>query len=288
MVQPLSEIKSLLGAYGLRPKHRFGQNFLHDAHYMQRIIEAAEIAKDDLILEVGAGTGSLSKPLLDSGARLVAVEIDRGFAPILDHHLSTFKHHVTTLIGDILVSKHKIDPAVTAALRRGAGQLGAMSSRGCPTTYKLVANLPYQIASPLLVNLLVDRDQPTMASGVVMIQREVADRLVASPGTKSYGPLSVMIQAMCDVERITTVPPSCFWPQPKVDSTIVRLQRRHPPMTDDVNALRAIVKRLFTQRRKQLGTILGRDRPLPEGILPSARPQQLSVADLIALSRWPH
>ena len=280
MTQTLSQIKSLLAMYGLRPKHRYGQNFLHDSHHMERIVEAASLRAGDVVLEVGPGTGGLSLRLLDAGARLVTVEIDHDLRPLLESVLAPYADRATLLFEDVLSGKHEVNPVVTSTL---AGAVDA--STLIPQGFKLVANLPYNIASPLLVNLLTQVTEPKLTTGLVMVQREVADRLAARPGGKDYGPLSVMVQATAVLERVLIVPPSCFWPVPAVESAVVRLERRDLPLTDDVVALQGIVHRLFTQRRKQIGSILGRDYEWPVGIDPSARPGELSIEQLIVLSR---
>ncbi len=267
-MQTLTQIKSLLAAYGLRPKHRFGQNFLHDANKIRQILAAADIHPDDRVLEVGPGTGTLSLALLEAGARLVAVELDRDLEPVLRSQFQPHADRATLLIADVLASKGRINPEVTAALGEGP--------------FKLIANLPYNIASPLMVNLAVDH--PNMQRAVVMIQREVGERLTARPGSRDYGPLGILVQAMCHVDEVATLPPSCFWPQPKVDSVVVRLVRRDEPLTAHPDRLAELLQRLFQKRRKQLGTILGRDTSWPPDIDPSQRPEQLSVEQLIALA----
>ena len=268
MAQTLTEIKQLLAAHGLRPKHKFGQNFLHDGNHMARIMEAADVAAGDVVLEVGPGTGALTERLLDTGAEVVASEIDRDLEPVLRHRLGDADGRFTLVLGDILVNKRELNPAVLEPI---AGR-----------PFKLIANLPYNIASPLLANLVVDH--PAMSDAVVMIQKEVADRLTAGPGGKDYGPLGVLIQALCAVRTVGVLPPSCFWPAPKVASAVVHLRRRAEPMTDDPAALSAMLQTLFTKRRKQLGSILGRDAVLPDGIDPNARPESLTVEQLIALA----
>jgi 16S rRNA (adenine1518-N6/adenine1519-N6)-dimethyltransferase len=270
MAQTLTDIKNLLAGHGLHPKKRFGQNFLHDGNHMRRIMDAADLGDGGLVLEVGPGTGALSERLLEAGAELVAVEIDRDMEPILLDRLSSFGERFRLHIGDVLESKHVLDPAVVALLG------------GRP--FKMVANLPYNIASPLLVNLAVDHT--AMSAAVVMIQREVAERMIAKPGGKDYGPLSVILQAMCEVDVVGTLSPECFWPRPKVASAVVRLVRRACPLTDNPAALSGLLQKLFQKRRKQLGAILGRDRALPEGINPDARPESLCVEQFIELARW--
>ena len=317
MPQTLTEIKTLLSAHGLRPKHKFGQNFLHDGNQMRRIMEAAAVGRGDVVLEVGPGTGALTERLLEAGAEVVAVEIDRQLEPVLRQRLGaalravrhvesaggdagrsepddvsgsdrgsdeggteTADHQrqpgggATLLFADVLAGKHRISPAVVEAVdrrRRGGG-------------YKLIANLPYNVASPLLANLVVD--QPAMSDAVVMIQKEVADRLTARPGGKDYGPLGILIQAMCEVRTVGTLAPGCFWPPPKVASAVVHLRRREVSLTRDPAGLSALLQRLFTKRRKQLGSILGRQTRLPAGIDPDARPESLSVGQLVGLAEW--
>ncbi len=273
MAQTLTEIKTLLANFGLRPKHRHGQNFLHDHRKLDAILAAAQVAPGDLVLEVGPGTGALTERLLEAGARVLAVEIDTDLEPILRQRLES-NPNFALLLADVLAGKHQINPAVWTAMTALADAPHA--------PFKLIANLPYNVASPLLANLVVDH--PAMTLGVVMIQREVADRLTADPGGKEYGPLGVIIQALCEVQRVTILPPSCFWPQPKVDSAVVLLRRRAEPLTTQPQRLSAMLHRLFSKRRKQLGGILGREIPLPVGIDPSMRPEQLTVEQLVALS----
>ncbi|MEX2215459.1 MAG: rRNA adenine dimethyltransferase family protein [Phycisphaeraceae bacterium] len=313
--QTLSEIKALLAAFGLHPRHRFGQNFLHDAGKMQHILAAAELSPGEVVLEVGPGTGALSVRLLEAGIRLVAVEIDRDLEPILRDQLCTPQQSPPTPVGgtcdliidDVLAGKHEINPRVWQALRI-VGELREGASGAETATFKLVANLPYNIASPLIANLLLapyealsrqlpatspnpepgtqdpEPSRPRLSLAVVMIQREVADRLTAPPGGKDYGPLGVLVQAMCEVDRVTILSPGCFWPQPKVDSAVVRLRVRPQPMTSDPPKFSAFLHRVFSKRRKQLGSILGRATPLPADIDPQSRPEQLSVEQLIRLS----
>lgn len=279
MAQTLTEIKQLLAAHGLRPKHKFGQNFLHDGNHMSRIMDAAALQPGDVVLEVGPGTGALSERLLEADAHVVAVEIDTDMRPILEQRTGDMPgdaaQRFALVLGDVLASKHTINPAVidaTQAAMAAAGRSG----------FKLIANLPYHVASPLLANLVVDH--PAMSDAVVMIQKEVADRLGAGPGGKEYGPLGILIQALCEVRTVGVLPPSCFWPAPKVASAVVHLKRRAVPLTDDPAALSAMLQKLFTKRRKQLGSILGRATVLPEGIDPDARPESLSVQQCIALA----
>ncbi len=268
MAQTLNDIKRLLADHGLHPKKKFGQNFLHDGNHMARIMEAAALSPGDVVLEVGPGTGALTERLADAGARVVAVEIDRDMEPILRGRLGD---RVTLHLGDALDGKHAISPEALALLEQHHAE-----------RFKLIANLPYHIASPLLANLALDH--PAMTHAVVMIQKEVADRLTAPPGTKAYGPLGILLQAVFEIRRVGVLKPGCFYPPPSIDSAVVALHRRAAPLCDDPHAFSAMLHTLFSKRRKQLGAILGRDAELPAGVEPTMRPEVLSLDQLCELA----
>lgn len=273
MAQSLNDIKALLAAHGLRPKHKHGQNFLHDGNHMERILEAAKLAPGDLVLEVGPGTGALTERLLDAGARVVACEIDLDLEPILRARCGDHPERgprFTLIMGDALDGKHALNPRILEVLG------------GRP--FKMVANLPYHVASPLIANLALDH--PTMTCAIVMVQKEVADRLAAPPGGKEYGPLGIIIQAMFETKRVSVLPPGCFWPPPTIASAVAAMHRRGKPLCDDPHRFAELVHRLFATRRKQIGTILGRATVLPPGIDPMARPEALSIAQMAQLERW--
>ncbi|MEM9346614.1 MAG: rRNA adenine dimethyltransferase family protein [Planctomycetota bacterium] len=321
MAQTLSDIKQLLADCGLRPKKKFGQNFLHDGNHMARIMEAAQLKPGDVVLEVGPGTGALTERLVEAGASVVAVEIDRDMQPILQARLGD---QITLHMGDALDGKHAINSEVLRLLNtplpmgegqgvRGeaeprdsadqstqtdrsspdsspqpspvgrGGQSSGHKTQASAPAFKLIANLPYNIASPLLANLAVDH--LNMTAAVVMIQKEVADRLLAGPGTKAFGPLGVLIQALFDVQRVGVLKPGCFYPPPSIDSAVVAMHRRSEPLCEDAKALGELLHTLFSKRRKQLGSILGRDALLPEAIEATMRPEQLSVEQLCLLAR---
>ncbi len=264
-MQSLSEIKAMLSERGLRPRHRFGQNFLIEPLHLRRLVEAAAIAAGDAILEVGPGTGTLTEELLASGARIVASEIDRDLASLLRER---FGDAIQLVEGDVLSAKRSIAAAVT----------GAIGGR----EFKLVSNLPYQIASPLLAILAGD---PLCLGCFVTVQREVADRLGAGPGKSDYGPLSVVVQSRFEVTRIVDLPPGCFWPPPKVTSAMVSMTPRSRPAVplERFDAFGRFVQSIFGKRRKQLGSIVGRTTPLPDGIDPTSRPESLSIDDWVRL-----
>lgn len=282
-MQSLSDIKQALDSFGLSPKKSLGQNFLVEPVHIASLIQAAALAPGDLVLEIGPGTGVLTDVLLEQGCRVVACELDRGLAALLRLRYAALPPTRFTLIeGDCLPDKRTLSPEVLAAL--GAAP------------FKLVANLPYGVASPLMV-LLATRFHPLLASAhalpaclgqFVTIQKDVADRVRARLATRDYSELSVMIQAMADVARIAVLPPGCFWPPPSITSEMISIVPRPAPLATDPARLEALCHRLFTQRRKQLGSILGRDDAtqahLPAGATLTMRPEELSVEQLAALA----
>ncbi|MBN2448463.1 MAG: ribosomal RNA small subunit methyltransferase A [Phycisphaerae bacterium] len=279
--QTLSEIRSLLAAAGLSPRHRFGQNFLHDLNLMRKVVATADVGPNDVVLEVGPGTGSLTEMLLETGARVIAVEVDHGLAALLRERLGS--HERFTLIeGDALAGKHAINPAALSALQETEPAGGG--------SRKLVANLPYQIATPLIMELLYR--QPPLASLTCTIQMEVAERLSASPRTAAYGPLSVILHLLATVRTVARIPAGAFWPRPKIESALVHVAPR--PRAElgitDVADFVAFVQSTFTQRRKMLRRIL-RECPVGDleavlerlAISNAARPEELSPSDWVRL-----
>lgn len=284
-MQTLGQIKRLLEERGLRPSKALGQNFLCDHNLIRRLVDAAAVGDGDVVLEIGPGTGALTEELLERGCRVVACELDRGLADLLRERFGGATDGRFVLIeGDCLAGKHALNPAI----------IGALGGRA----FKLVANLPYGAASPLMVTLATEHPPKPRASDAkpaclgqfVTIQREVAERLRAGPGSKDYGELGVLVQAMCEVRRLAVLPPGCFWPQPKVTSEMVAISPRAQALTGDPARLSEVCRLLFTQRRKQLGSILARagldeGLTLPEGVERTMRPEQLTIERLVALGR---
>ncbi|NNF43060.1 MAG: ribosomal RNA small subunit methyltransferase A [Phycisphaerales bacterium] len=265
-MQTLSEIRDLLAQRGLRPKHRLGQNFLHDKNQLRKLVDVAAVSPGEVVLEIGPGTGTLTETLVEVGATVIAAEIDDDLADIVTERLGAA---VTLVRGDCLDRGRVLSPALLAAID------------GRP--FKLVANLPYQVASPVIATLLL---APVGCTGqFVTIQQEVADRLLAPPGGKTYGPLGIIVQALAEVERIAVVRPGSFWPAPQVTSAMVAIRPRANCDLEDPPAFARFVRDLFSRRRKQLGTIFGRDTTWPEGITGDRRPDALSVAELVSLWR---
>lgn len=271
--QTLTELRAILDAAGLAPQHRFGQNFLIDLNLMRKGIEAAAVAPGDWVLEVGPGTGSLTEMLLAAGARTVVVEIDRGFQEILASRLGS-NPNFTLIRGDVLAGKHNLHSELVAAIAQST------------PPRKLVANLPYQVATPLLLNLLL---QPVeFERFVVTIQLEVGQRLTAEAASDAYGPISVIAQSLATVRTIARLGPGAFWPPPKVDSVmleIVPLPRDRVEIAD-VPSFVDCVQRAFQRRRKVLRQILA-DMPgdaakavfEESGISWNARPESLTPSD---------
>ncbi len=266
----LGELRSLLDAHGLSPKKSLGQNFLIDRNLGKKLVDEAGVGAGDLVLEVGPGAGALTELLLERGCEVIACEMDGGLAELLRERFAEQHADRFTLIeGDCLAGKRALNPAIVDALRG--------------RSFTMVANLPYNAASPLMAVLLTDF--PNCRAQFVTIQKEVGERLGAKPGTKEYGALGVLAQALATVRRVAVLPPECFWPRPGVTSAMVELKRRADPFTDDPKKLGALCHALFSQRRKQIGSTLGRDHPLPEGVTHDMRPEQMTVQQFCGLSK---
>ncbi len=252
---------------------RLGQHFLTDRNILQRIVDALDPAPGDVVLEIGPGKGSLTEQLLARGLRVIAIERDRRLAEELRHRGSGVGCQVVT--GDAL----HLDWHELASGHR----------------FKIVGNIPYNITSPLLDKALAP---PLPACVVFLVQKEVADRLIAGPGSKVYGALSVGVQAQCRVERLFAVPAGAFAPRPQVTSALVRLTSLTEPVVEpgEVPAFRAFVTACFTRRRKQLRNVVmavtGRPAPVvlagleALGVNPAARPETLGPAEFARVLRW--
>lgn len=272
-VQTLSQIRQLLEERGLSPRKALGQNFLVDHNLLTRLVDAARVGPGSVVLEVGPGTGTLTEELLARGARVVAVELDRALVDLLRERFAAAiaSGRLSLVEGDALECGRRVNAEALAALG--------------PGPFKLVANLPYNAGTPLMMALLLRH--PECMGFWVTIQREVGDRLLASPGSKDYGPLTVVSQALARVSKLATLSPECFWPRPEVTSVMVSVERRADPLTEDAEGLEAFCRVAFAHRRKQLGSALGRDFPWPEGVEARHRAEEVAVPRLIELaSRW--
>jgi 16S rRNA (adenine1518-N6/adenine1519-N6)-dimethyltransferase len=268
-------IRELAAELDLRPTKQRGQNFVHDPNTVRRIVAAAQLSPDDVVLEIGPGLGSLTLGLLEAVAAVHAIEIDDRLASRLARTVAERRpdasHPLTVIEADALRVSELPDPQPTA----------------------VVANLPYNVSVPVLLHVLATF--ATIRQGLVMVQSEVADRLVALPGSKIYGVPSVKLAWYCSARRVGSVPPAVFWPVPNVDSGLVALQRREPPATTaSRQQVFALIDAAFAQRRKMLRSALagvyGSSGAAAvalqaAGIDPTARGEVLSVADFARLAQ---
>lgn len=225
----------VLQKYNFNFQKKFGQNFLIDTRVLEEIIDAAEITKDDFVLEIGPGIGTMTQYLCEAAREVVAVEIDTNLIPILKDTLSAYDN-VEVLNQDIL----KVDIASLAKERNNDRPI------------KVVANLPYYITTPIIMGLFESR--VPIDSITIMVQKEVADRMQEGPGSKEYGALSLAVQYYAKPEIVVNVPPSCFMPQPKVGSAVIRLTRHEqsPVEVEDEKLMFQVIRASFNQRRKTL------------------------------------
>jgi 16S rRNA (adenine1518-N6/adenine1519-N6)-dimethyltransferase len=246
--QTRSYLTRLLQQHGLNPRHDLGQNFLIDLNIIDLIVREAAPDARDVVLEVGAGAGSLTAALAPHVAAVVAVELDPKLHTLARDAVAAFPH-ATVIQADALYGKHRLNPAVLAAVE-------AALSADAGRRLKLVANLPYSVATPVISNL-VATDLPWERI-VVTIQYELAQRIVAVPRTADYSTLSVWLQSQCRIALVRKLPPAVFWPRPKVDSAVVRIE----PDADrrlriaDREFFHDYVRRVFQHRRKHLRSVL--------------------------------
>lgn len=226
---------AILQKYHFNFQKKFGQNFLIDTHVLERIIEAAGITKDDFVLEIGPGIGTMTQYLCENAREVVAVEIDQNLIPILGETLASYDN-VTVINEDIL----KVDIVRLAEEKNGGRPI------------KVVANLPYYITTPIIMGLF--ESHVPIDSITIMVQKEVADRMQVGPGTKDYGALSLAVQYYANPEIIANVPPNCFMPRPNVGSAVIRLTRHEtvPVAVEDEKLMFKLIRASFNQRRKTL------------------------------------
>jgi 16S rRNA (adenine1518-N6/adenine1519-N6)-dimethyltransferase len=287
--QTLSFLQQRFAEVGIEPRTRHGQNFLIDLNLVRLLVESAQLGPSDIVLEVGTGTGSLTGLLADRAAEVITVELDARMHQLASEELFG-RQNVTLLLKDALRNKNHLDPELLALLaERLAARRGA--------ALKLVANLPYNVATPIISNLLACGTPP--ATMTVTIQKELAERITAEPGTKDYGALTIWIQSQCRAQLVRLLPPGVFWPRPKVTSAILHIERDdvRRAAIGDLEFMHSFVRALFTHRRKFLRSVLiaahketlgkaGVDAVLAElGLAPELRAEQLDVATILELSR---
>ena len=273
------ETIAVLQRYNFNFQKKFGQNFLIDGHVIEKIIAAAGIGKEDVVLEIGPGIGTLTQRLCEAAGNVVAVEIDRNLIPILTGDTCKDYANLQIISGDIM----KTD---IPELLRPFGK----------RPVKVVANLPYYITTPILMKLLEDR--LPIESITVMVQKEVAERMETGPGTKDYGALSLAVQYYSEPYLAANVPANCFMPRPNVGSAVIRLTiHEEPPVNvKDEKHMFALIRASFNQRRKTLVNGIGNAAELPYskeqvaaaltklGISETVRGEALTLADFAALS----
>ena len=270
---------AVLQKYHFNFQKKFGQNFLIDTTVLDRIISSAEITKEDCVLEIGPGIGTMTQYLAERAGSVVAVEIDKALIPILEETLQDYDN-VTVINDDIL----KVD----------INRLVEEKNGGRPI--KVVANLPYYITTPIIMGLFESR--VPLKSITIMVQKEVADRMQVGPGTKDYGALSLAVQYYAKPEIVANVPPNCFIPRPNVGSAVIRLTRHAKPPVEvkDKDLMFRLIRASFNQRRKTLQNGLSNAQDLSFskeeiaaaieslGLSPSVRGETLTLAQFAALS----
>ncbi|MDO4313148.1 MAG: 16S rRNA (adenine(1518)-N(6)/adenine(1519)-N(6))-dimethyltransferase RsmA [Eubacteriales bacterium] len=269
----------ILKKYNFTFQKKYGQNFLIDIHVLDKIIRAAEITKDDFVLEIGPGIGTMTQYLAQAAGKVAAVEIDKALIPILEDTLSEYDN-VMVINEDVL----KLDIPKLVNEENG----------GKPV--KVVANLPYYITTPIIMGLF-EKHVP-MESITVMVQKEVADRMQVGPGTKDYGALSLAVQYYAEPYIVANVPPNCFMPRPKVGSAVIRLtsHEKPPVQVEDERLMFRIIRASFNQRRKTLANGLNNaaDLNIPKEVIvesikelgkgPSVRGEALTLEEFAKLS----
>jgi 16S rRNA (adenine1518-N6/adenine1519-N6)-dimethyltransferase len=256
MRQTQSYLRNLLTERGIKPKNKLGQNFLIDLNLLDVLLRAAELTAEDLAFEVGSGTGSLTARLAEQAGAVLSVEVDPAFAAMAGEAVQDCDN-VVLLHADVLRNKNELNPAVLQAAAELARWKGTKR-------LKLVANLPYAVAVPVISNLLLS--EQAVERMVVTVQWEIAQRLMAEAGTKDYGALAVLVQSLAQVQLLRKLPPAAFWPRPLVDSAMVLIRpdaarRAH---VGDVQRFRRFLRDLYVHRRKNLRGALaalpGQDR----------------------------
>mgnify|MGYP003190341558 FL=1 len=273
--------REIIDKYGFMFQKRFGQNFLIDGNVVEKIVREAGVTKDDFVLEIGPGIGTMTQLLCENAREVAAVEIDTNLIPILKETLAPYDN-VTVINEDIL----KVDiPAL--AQEKNSGR-----------PIKVVANLPYYITTPIIMGLF--ESHVPIDSITIMVQREVADRMQVGPGTKDYGALSLAVQYYAKPEIVLNVPPTCFMPRPNVGSAVIRLKKHEtcPVQVDDAEFMFRLIRASFNQRRKTLANGLSNSSELTLskekiaeaidslGVSPSIRGEALTLEQFAQLANY--
>lgn len=273
--------REIIDKYGFMFQKRFGQNFLIDGNVVEKIVREAGVTKDDFVLEIGPGIGTMTQLLCENAREVAAVEIDTNLIPILKETLAPYDN-VTVINEDIL----KVDIPALAQEKNGGRPI------------KVVANLPYYITTPIIMGLF--ESHVPIDSITIMVQREVADRMQVGPGTKDYGALSLAVQYYAKPEIVLNVPPTCFMPRPNVGSAVIRLKKHEtcPVQVDDAEFMFRLIRASFNQRRKTLANGLSNSSELmlskekiaeaieSLGVSPSIRGEALTLEQFAQLANY--
>ncbi|MGR3174087.1 MAG: 16S rRNA (adenine(1518)-N(6)/adenine(1519)-N(6))-dimethyltransferase RsmA [Candidatus Scalindua sp.] len=296
-----SMLKLLFEERGIRIKKQWGQNFLIDQNLLQFIAKTAELSRNDVVLEIGAGTGALTRLLAQKAEHVFAVELDRKLFQILEETLKDY-NNVTLINKDILKSKHHIQPEIVEAISDHISTADFPSPSAGDSCVKIIANLPYYISTPVIIDLL--QEVLPIKTMVLTLQRDTTNRMVARPGTKSYGVLSIMTRLFAEVKVLKKLPPEVFWPAPLVESAIVKMTVNRHTYADrirDYQSFQDVIRAIYVSRRKTLSNSLlslcsshgikknGTRQDLMTilervGISPDSRGEELEVEKLIELS----
>ncbi len=269
-------VRALLGAHGIHPRRLRGQNFLVDGNLIDAIVRDAGVGSQDAVLEIGTGTGILTDALAERAGAVVSVDID-GELQALTRALREWPASVRFVTADILAGKRKLNPAV----------IDLWGGAGAGLRPRVVSNLPYAIATPVVACLLFEGIP--LVDATLLVQREAAERMTAPVGARAYGPLAIAVALLAEARTLRAVPPQVFWPEPKVESALVRLAPRDPELGRRL-AREGFPDRLlqaFGQRRKALRRLFGPDRLAAEGLSPDVRPQELTPKQWLALLTVP-
>jgi 16S rRNA (adenine1518-N6/adenine1519-N6)-dimethyltransferase len=283
----ISDIKAAMVRRGIHPRKMWGQNFLKERGIHELIVREGEVTEGDVVLEIGSGPGGLTSALSAAGARVLAVEVDRGLIAVARELIGT-PEGVVWINADALAGKNRLNPEIVERLS------GAVASSRS-TAFKLIANLPYNISVPLIVNLL-EAETPC-ALMVVMVQDEVADRLLASPGTSEYGVAGAVVSSLAAVRRVRRVGAAAFWPKPGVSSSVIKIVPLPEPFPgeQEFSDFKTVARGVFAQRRKgwlkSLLSFLGADGKGPwkekfrsAGFEIQRRAETLSVAEIAEIA----
>jgi 16S rRNA (adenine1518-N6/adenine1519-N6)-dimethyltransferase len=289
--QTLSAIRKELSRRHLKPITGLGQHFLIDGNLLRLMVEEAAVGEEDLVLEIGCGTGSLTQLLAARAGEVIAVEVDERLLEIAHQALRKCTN-VTFWHGDILAGKHALAPQLTDLISQRLKEHPGWC-------FKMVSDLPYKVATPVIANLLESRLAPQLM--LVTVQRELAEKLTAQPGTKPYSALTIKLSVWAEAEVLRLLGPNVFWPRPAVESAFVRLRRREEPLVSpsEYPGFARIADTLFRYRRKTLGrglALLGRELGWGKKVPPALtqprwaaqRIDQLTVGDLLSLWRTLH